>query len=358
LKAPLENVFITMVCRAGIDLSYWTNQVDMSKKKLAFNATTLSAMPNKIAVAWSGGADSTALLLGLADLGFEVQAWHIDHGWSETSYQTMLTLADRAKEWGISFQSKSIDKPGKNIEALARKGRYTAFAELAQQSGYFHLALGHHADDQAETVCMRLLQGAGVAGCQGMRPYRQQAKLHIFRPLLDVSRIDIERFLLVNEIIWLDDPSNQDTQLWRNKIRKSLFPEMNTRGVNPQQLFLRWQKQALKVQQKITVEAQLIAVSKQQEHQILFCDVNWEQWQAQSQPVRVFVLQKMIGQLFDDGTVFGRRHILAIEQWRQHGGHGWLNLSGCCLYRRDQGLQLCQGKASLRHHPKNHLIQK
>jgi hypothetical protein len=60
------------------------------------------------------------------------------------------------------------------------------------------------------------------------------------------------------------------------------------------------------------------------------------------------VLQKMIGILFADGKVFGRRHIQAIEQWKEHGGHGWLNLSGCCLYRLGEHLQLCQGNKSLR----------
>lgn len=305
-------------------------------------------MPKQVAVAWSGGADSTVLLLLLKDLGFDVQAWHIDHGWHAESGQFAEQLAQQAQSWGIDFFLRRIEKTQQNIESEARKGRYAAFSDLANEHGIYHVVLGHHADDQAETVCMRLLQGAGVAGCQGMRLHRTQAGLHFWRPLLQVSRHDIEQELQSRGIVWHQDPSNEDESLWRNKIRRKLFPMMASYDINPQRLFLRWQVQASQIQQQIVGMAQHVAVRKFKHGSDIFCEINWVQWCEQSKPVRVYLLQTMVGLLFADGTVFGRRHILAIEQWRKQGGNGWLNLSGCCLYRQGQGLQLCQGKTSLR----------
>lgn len=316
--------------------------------KLKLNLNLTAQIPQQIAVAWSGGADSTALLLLLHEAGYDVQAWHVDHGWHEGSSTNARDLAIQAKVWGIPFHFKQIQKPTKNIESEARKGRYLAFEQLAEETACSHLALGHHAADQAETVCMRLLQGAGVAGCQGMRAHRQQKKLHLWRPLLHVSRQDIELFLKNRSVLWLDDPSNEDTSLWRNKIRQKLFPLIEAKGFSPQSLYLRWQTQAEKVQQQIITLAQHVKIIKQLEADSVLCEVDWLLWCGLPKPVRAYVLQKMVGLLFDEGVVLGRRHILAIEQWREHGGHSWLNLSGCCLYREGQGLQLCRGKMSLR----------
>ncbi len=305
-------------------------------------------MPQQIAVAWSGGADSTALLLRLLDEGYAVQAWHIDHGWHEDSMAVAQSLAGQAEEWGVPYYLRQIEKPQKNIESEARSGRYNAFEELAEQTGCFHLALGHHADDQAETVCMRMLQGAGVAGCQGMRGYRQRQNLHLWRPFLQVPRTDIEQYLTQKGLSWVSDPSNEDVALWRNKIRHKLFPAFESKGVSPLRLYSRWQKQAEKVQRQVVSLAQDIAVEKHVRNDAEICVIDWQQWCAQPAPVRAYLLQQMVGLLFAEGVVLGRRHILAIEQWRGHGGNSWLNLSGCCLYRVGKGLQLCKGKMSLR----------
>ncbi len=305
-------------------------------------------MAKKIAVAWSGGADSTALLLLLKAEGYDVMAWHIDHGWHANSQKISASLAQQAQVWQIPFYALRLEKPKQNVEAEARVGRYASFERLAEQTKCFHVALGHQANDQAETVCMRLLQGAGVSGCQGIKTYRRHNKLHLWRPLLQVSRQQLEQFLKAQAVDWLDDPSNDDCSLWRNKIRQKLFPVMVEKGYDAQALFLRWQVQAEQVQKKIEQLAQHVDIVRHSLGEDVFCNINWSLWCVQSKPIRVFLLQNMVGLLFADGRVFGRRHILAIEQWKEHGGHGWLNLSGCCLYREGKSLQLCQGNTSLR----------
>lgn len=304
-------------------------------------------MPKKLAVAWSGGADSTALLLTLLEHGFDVCVWHINHGWDDGAPALEKALSTKAAALGVGFYSVALRKPEQNLEAKARADRYAAFVRLAEETACYDVALAHHADDQAETVLMRLLQGSGVAGCVAMRPYRKHDKLNIWRPFLDVSRSRIEAYLRQRHASWFHDPSNADNRLWRNKIRHQIFPAMRALGIHPQTLFLRWQKQAKRVQQEIEALAQDIVIEKFSQKGVAYTQVDWQRWQQQSAPVRVYVLQKMIGILFADGKVFGRRHIQAIEQWKQHGGHGWLNLSGCCLYKQGKYLQLCQGNKRL-----------
>ncbi len=299
--------------------------------------------PRRLAVAWSGGADSTALLLMLKAQGFDVLAWHIDHAWSERSATQADQLQKQAKDWGIPFFSRRLKKPKQNIEAESRRLRYTAFDELAEETICFDLALGHHKSDQAETVCMRLLQGAGVAGCQGMHLYRKQRKLHLWRPLLQIGKKELQVYLEQQDVDWLDDPSNVDCKLWRNKIRHQLLPKMQVYNVNAEALFLRLQVQATKLNCTINGLANEIDIKHGCVGEINVCKVNWLQWLQQKKPVRVYVLQKMLGILFADGKVLGRRHFKAIDQWQQHGAHGWVSLSGCCLYRRGDFLYLCQG---------------
>jgi tRNA(Ile)-lysidine synthase len=308
----------------------------------------LDHMPSQVAVAWSGGIDSTALILLLRDAGFTMQLWHIDHGWSKQSAVVATALAAQARDWGLTFHSRSIDKASSNIEAEARRSRYQAFAALALETGCKHVVLGHHAEDQAETVCMRLLQGAGVAGCQGMQTVRQQQGITFWRPLLGLRKKALRQLLNHRQVVWHEDASNQDTRLWRNKIRHRLFPAMEACQVDPCALFLRWQRQARRVQAEIEKLARHVDIQRWCEGDIVVCAMNWALWCGQPPSVRACLLQKMIGMLFADGSVFGRRHIRAIEAWRAQGGHGWLNLSGCCLYRHGQDLQLCQGKVSLR----------
>jgi tRNA(Ile)-lysidine synthase len=305
-------------------------------------------MPKRVAVAWSGGLDSTALVLLLLDAGFDIQLWHVDHGWSEQSGQVAAALAQQAKLWELSFHLKHTHKAKSNIEAEARKHRYQAFTALAKETGCEHIVLGHHAEDQAETVCMRFLQGAGVAGCQGMKSVRSQQDVTLWRPLLTVPKERLKQFLICRQIEWHEDASNQDVTIWRNKIRHKLFPAMAARGVEPSVLFLRWQKQAERMQGRIEGLAQHVTLQRWQQDSTAVCAMNWDDWCEQILPVRVCLLQRMVGMLFADGSVLGRRHIHAIETWREQGGHGWLNLSGCCLYRHEQDLQLCLGKVSLR----------
>jgi len=294
-------------------------------------------LPQSIAVGWSGGADSTALLLALAGSGYDVQAWHIDHGWHEESASEALQLSRQAEKWGIPFQTICLNLPlSVNREAEAREGRYQAFSTLNQKQGIGALCLAHHREDQAETVFMRLLQGSGVDGCQGMSPVRQHGELKIFRPFLHLSRSRLHAALQHSGVTWLEDASNCDTSLWRNRLRNQTFPAMQQAGVNPTDLFLRWQRQAVEVASNIRSEVKHLKLQSGLE----CCSIEWKEWQLLAPPMRVHLLKRMMRKLFGATAVPGRRHMLLVEAWMQHGGFGGLDLSRSRLMRKDGRLYL------------------
>ncbi len=294
-------------------------------------------LPASVAVGWSGGADSTALLLLLAGSGYDVQAWHVDHGWHENSAEESLQLARQAKVWGIPFHSVRLNDPLlANREAEAREGRYRAFSALSHEQCLSSICLAHHREDQAETVFMRLLQGSGVGGCQGMSPVRQHGDLKIFRPFLHLSRSQLVMALHRSGVTWLEDASNSDRSLWRNRLRSRTFPAMERAGVNPTALFLRWQRQAVRVASNIRSQVEHLQLDHNRER----CSVAWEVWQNLPPPMRVYLLKRMMRKLFGAATVPGRRHILLVEAWMQHGGFGGLDLSRSRLMRKNERLYL------------------
>jgi len=295
-------------------------------------------------VAWSGGADSTALLLTLRQCGHDVHAWHVDHGWHEHSAIHAAGLAEQAAEWGIPFVHTRLSASAVNREAAARHGRYRAFAAFAEQQGIDALCLAHHLDDQAETVCMRMLQGGGVYGCRGMAACRRQGDLTFFRPLLHLRRTDLRQALVDAGLRWLEDPSNADVTLWRNRIRHHLFPAMRAAGSEPVDLYMRWQREA--VQLTNIIDAGLAHLTLQRDQ--AGCSLPWDAWVTLPQPMRMQALQRMMAELFGAGHVLGRRHLELAERWRSGGGRGGLDLSRCRLSRRDRRLHLEPARATLR----------
>ncbi|MFQ5519686.1 MAG: tRNA lysidine(34) synthetase TilS, partial [Mariprofundus sp.] len=289
---------------------------------------------------WSGGADSTALLLALRQAGYQVQAWHVDHGWRDSSKHESMQLAEKCAAWGIDFRSVRLaGQASSNREAEARKGRYAQFKQWAQESGVTTLCLAHHLDDQAETVCMRLLQGAGPGGCRGMRRERQMGELRIVRPLLHVSAQDLRQTLRQAGIDWFEDPSNADMSIWRNRIRQQLFPGMEKAGVSPAELFLRWQKQADDVAKKLD-QATLPALHDLiQSEQYGIC-LPWQTWTDCSPAIRARLLQQCMARLLGEGVTPGRRHIELVELWTEKSGRGGLDLSRCRLYKERDHLHL------------------
>jgi tRNA(Ile)-lysidine synthetase-like protein len=307
----------------------------------------IPTLPNEVAVGWSGGADSTALLLALQARGQRVHAWHVDHAWRDASEEEALHLSEMAEIWGIPFSSARLAcTPEANREASARQARHTQFERWAGQQGISTLCLAHHRDDQAETVCMRLLQGAGAGGCRGMQRQRMLGTLQVVRPLLHVPGLELRLALQQAGVSWLEDPSNSDLTIWRNRIRHRLFPVMRQSGVSPDTLFLRWQQQAEKLAARLDIAADKVincdktGVSESLTEATKRVSLPWQDWVACDSAVRARVLQKMMARLLGAGITPGRRHILLVEQWTNRNGRGGLDLSRCRLQRKRANLHL------------------
>jgi len=179
----------------------------------------------------SGGADSTALLDLLATLPafpLRLVAAHLNHCLrGPASDDDEQFCRELAAGYGIPFESRREDvkaaaaRESLNLEDAGRRARISFFDELFTRWQAAAVVLAHHADDQAETVLMRLLRGSGMTGLAGMP--RRNGRGYI-RPLLDISRGEIEAYLAERRLKWREDTSNLDTTFLRNRIRHELLP--------------------------------------------------------------------------------------------------------------------------------------
>ena len=177
--------------------------------------------------AFSGGADSTVLVHALHRLGYEVIAGHVQHGLrGEEAEAEAAHAAAFAAALGLPYHERRVDAAGYaaahklSLEAAAREVRYAALEEMAQEVGVERIATGHTADDQAETVLLKLLRGAGPTGMSGMPPVRGK----IIRPLLALTRAEVEAYAQAEGLGFRTDSSNQDPRFTRNRIRHEILP--------------------------------------------------------------------------------------------------------------------------------------
>lgn len=183
-------------------------------------------------VAFSGGPDSVCLLHLLTSGGLcpRVRAVHIDHGLDEQSGARARRAIEIAAGMGMECKLERLDElqlRGGGPEAAARHARYSRLQSLLQPDD--HVLTAHHADDQVETVILRLLRGAGPTGLRGMQPLRRLAPGWLGRPLLAWTRSEILAYLQHHEIEYLHDPTNRDLSLDRNYLRHRVLPEIERR---------------------------------------------------------------------------------------------------------------------------------
>lgn len=178
-----------------------------------------------VLVAVSGGPDSMALLHVLAglrqELRFELAAHGVDHGLRAEAASELGLAAGLARGLGVPWGETRVEvAPGGNLQARAREVRHAALAEAARAAGATCIATGHHADDRAETVLLRLLQGSGPRGL-GCLPPRHGA---LIRPFLRARRGDIQAHVNRHKVPFAEDPSNNNSRFFRARIRGELMP--------------------------------------------------------------------------------------------------------------------------------------
>jgi tRNA(Ile)-lysidine synthase len=168
---------------------------------------TFPPPPTAVTCAVSGGADSLALLVLAAAAGCDVTAVHVDHGLRPRSEADIVEAA--ARRLGATFRAEKVDvASGPNLEARARAARYAVLPA--------DVLTGHTADDQAETVLLNLIRGAGLDGLAGMRPRNH--------PILELRRHETEAVCAAEGLVPFADPTNADPVHRRNRVRRELLP--------------------------------------------------------------------------------------------------------------------------------------
>ncbi|WP_295849577.1 tRNA lysidine(34) synthetase TilS [uncultured Xylophilus sp.] len=187
-----------------------------------------------LAVAFSGGADSTALLAACAARWpGQVQAVHVHHGLQAAADRFVARCEQTCAMLGVPLQVLHVDaraQPGASPEDAARRARYDAFDRFAQEQpahpAIKSIALAQHADDQVETVLLALSRGGGIAGLAGMRRHWQRDGIDYHRPLIDVPGNRVRAWAEARGLHWIEDPSNVDTRFTRNRIRAQVLPAL------------------------------------------------------------------------------------------------------------------------------------
>jgi tRNA(Ile)-lysidine synthase len=195
---------------------------------------------DSVGVAVSGGADSVCLLNVLLELAprwaLRLRVLHLNHCLrGQESLDDARFVREMAGRLGLDVDVQETDvgllraESGENLEQLARRIRRKFFRERLEAGLVNRVALGHTRSDQAETVLFRILRGCGTTGLAGILPVTKEG---VVRPLLDVHRQAVERFLRERNIPWREDASNQEPAFARNRIRHHLLPAL-TESWNP-----------------------------------------------------------------------------------------------------------------------------
>jgi tRNA(Ile)-lysidine synthase len=180
----------------------------------------------RVLCACSGGPDSGAMLVALArlhdDLAFTLEVASVDHGLRSGAAADVEVAREQASALGLPFHALRVQvSAASSVQAAARSARYLALGELATRIGAQRIAVGHTLDDQAETVLLRMLRGAGIAGLSGIDPRRPDG---VVRPLIDCRRSDVAAFALAHCPKIARDPSNADRRFGRTRLRSDVLP--------------------------------------------------------------------------------------------------------------------------------------
>lgn len=220
----------------------------------------LPQVPVRFAVAISGGADSAMLAAHAALVAqqrdIELHCFHVHHGLQSHADAWQTHVHDLGQLLHVACHSVCIkvnDAGRDGIESAARDARYAALAGLSEHVGVNTIMLAHHRDDQAETVLLRLLRGAGPTGLSAMAPESLRQGVRYLRPLLDIDRFHIleqaERFSQLTGWRPVHDPTNKDDAYTRAAVRERLAPHLNERWPGWQGVLARHARQSAEAAQ-------------------------------------------------------------------------------------------------------------
>jgi tRNA(Ile)-lysidine synthase len=289
------------------------------KRNRLFTAETLHALGAgstvRVLVALSGGADSTALLLRLAELLAEggiagLYAAHLHHGIRGQSAERDLAFCEElCKKIGVPILTERADAPayskerGLTLEQAARELRYDFLERARVQLGADVIAVAHHKGDQAETVLMHLLRGCGLSGLTGMHAKSGR----IIRPMLDSTRAEILAYLAERKQPFCEDETNAQNEAFRNRVRNELIPALE--AVQPNVSEALCKTAALCAED----EAYLQQLSEQAEREILLGEgLKRKELSLLPLPLSARILKRRVYALDEDVSEADVRRVLAL----------------------------------------------
>jgi tRNA(Ile)-lysidine synthase len=219
--------------------------MDLQTQLLTFNQKHHLITPGEtLIVGVSGGVDSLSLLHLLQSLAPQFQlnlhVAHFNHNLRPTADADALYLIDQCWAWGLPIHvekgmvAEEAQASGRNLEAVAREMRYQFLCNVAQAVGAKKIAVAHHANDQAETVLMNLIRGASLRGLRGMLPktplsnYVSPNPPLLIRPLLEVTRPELEAYCAAQQLHPRHDETNSDLNRFRNHLRQEIIPQLTS----------------------------------------------------------------------------------------------------------------------------------
>ncbi|MFJ7565971.1 tRNA lysidine(34) synthetase TilS [Herminiimonas sp. NPDC097707] len=243
------------------DIAATQSEFERALGEIRTRVSLSGSAAQKIAIAYSGGLDSAALLHLMHAYAqahqIELFAFHVHHGLSPNADLWLAHCRQQCAELNIAFDARKV-QVGKNekngIEEAARLSRYAALGDMCRGHDVPLLLTAHHQDDQAETVLLQLLRGSGVAGLSGMDSANHaadllgDAALLMGRPLLQVARLDVEKFVTTHSIRFVEDESNLDPRYARNALRHQVMPTLAQHFPGFQQRFARTAQHAQSAQ--------------------------------------------------------------------------------------------------------------
>lgn len=199
---------------------------------------------NRLWIAYSGGVDSHVLLHAMHELvqratqqqaqhnNCQLLAVHINHGLSPNADDWQTHCEATCQQLNIPLTAKKvrIDPNANNIEAQARQARYAVFSKILIKGDY--LLMGHHQNDQIETLLFRLMRSSGTRGLSAMPRQRRLANGQLLRPMLQLSRLEVVNYAAFHHLNWIEDESNQQTNFDRNFLRLEVIPLLQQRWPN------------------------------------------------------------------------------------------------------------------------------
>ncbi len=335
----------------------------------------LVARNGPLLIGVSGGPDSVSLLAACVEIQdrsrIQIHVVHVDHGLrgksssADAEYVRRLSKRLSVPVTVVAGRVDGYRQPPRRVslEVAARYARYSAFAEVARELEAKALLVAHTADDQVETVLMNLMRGAGLRGTSGMRPIApfpqvpgqlDPPAVSLVRPLLDVPRTDVKRYLRYRRLRPRFDGSNTDLRHLRNRVRSELIPLMESLRVGSVGGLLRAADAAADAEEALTTVAegawQDAVKVETASHDSLTVTVSPERLGKGGLPrlIRVMVYARAVETIVGTREGFGARHFDAIDRLL-HGRPGSLDLPHSVLVSRSRdALTLSIGHATPR----------